>query len=95
MLETNDKNKSGVHSDPAAVALEALAWTLSDGKRAERMLDLTGLTPDRLRDAITSRALQSAILRFLESYEPDLMACADALGVRPEALVSARRELEA
>jgi hypothetical protein len=95
MLETNGNIRGATPADPSALALDALAWILTDGKRAERMLDLTGLTPDRLREAITSRSLQSAILRFLESYEPDLVACAEALDVRPEALVSARRELDA
>jgi hypothetical protein len=33
-------------------------------------------------------------LRFLEAHEPDLVAVAEALGVKPELLVQARRELE-
>jgi hypothetical protein len=88
MLETNGK-------DSTALALHALGWILADDKRAERMLSLTGLTPARLREAVSEPALQAAILRFLESYEPDLVACAEDLAVRPEALVAARRELEA
>lgn len=59
------------------------------------MLDLTGLTPDRLRDAISQRATQSAILAFLEAHEPDLVAAAEHIGVTPEALVRARQELDA
>ena len=31
------------------LALEALGWALADEKRAERLLSLTGLTPERLR----------------------------------------------
>ncbi len=88
MLETNDK-------DASALALHALGWILADDKRAERMLSLTGITPDGLREAIGSPVLQAAVLRFLEGYEPDLVACAETLSVRPEALVAARRELEA
>ena len=37
----------------------------------------------------------AAILSFLEGHEADLIECADSLGVRPEALVAARRTLEA
>lgn len=59
------------------------------------MLDLTGLTPDRLRGAISERAMQSAILSFLEAHEPDLIAAAGHIGVAPEVLVRARQELEA
>jgi len=34
------------------------------------------------------------LLRFLESYEPDLMAVAAAIDVKPQALVEARQQLE-
>ena len=95
MLETNGNNQGGGHGDPSALALNALAWILADSNRAERMLSLTGITPDGLREAIGSPALQAAILRHLEGYEPDLLACAEALMVRPDTLVSARRELDA
>jgi hypothetical protein len=37
----------------------------------------------------------SAALGFLENHEPDLIACAESLGVKPEALVRGRMELEA
>jgi Protein of unknown function (DUF3572) len=94
MHETNG-NTDTDPKDASALALAALGWILSDSQRAARMLELTGLTPDRLRGAIGASALQAAILRFLEGYEPDLVACAAALAVRPESLVSARKELEA
>jgi hypothetical protein len=35
------------------------------------------------------------VLGFLEAHEPDLVACAAELGIKPEALVAARRSLEA
>ena len=75
--------------------MSALAWTLSDGPRAERLLALTGLDADELRARATDPALLAAVLGFLESYEPDLMSCADALDVKPEALIRAHQELEA
>ncbi|HEV2867405.1 MAG TPA: DUF3572 family protein [Allosphingosinicella sp.] len=34
------------------------------------------------------------MLRFLEGHEPDLVACAEALGLTPLQLVEARRSLE-
>jgi adenine/guanine phosphoribosyltransferase-like PRPP-binding protein len=80
---------------PSDLALEALAWTLQDDRRAERMLSLTGLTPDGLRAHIAERATQAAVLSFLEAHEPDLIACADVIGVSPAALVAARQELDA
>jgi len=77
-----------------ALALSALGWTLADGARADRLLALTGLTPDDLRSRLGEPALLAAVLRFLESHEPDLVACADDLGVSAAELVEARRALE-
>lgn len=82
-------------ADAATLALSALAWTLSEQHRAERLLALTGLDADELRARATDPTLLAAVLGFLAQYEPDLMACADALDVRPEALIRAHRELEA
>ncbi len=81
-------------NDPEALALSALGWALSDQARAERLLALTGLTPDDLRARLGEASVLAAILGFLESHEPDLLACAEALGVPPTALVDARRRLE-
>ena len=79
---------------PDALALAALAWTLADEARARRLLDTTGLTPQALRDGLGEPALLSALLRFLEAHEPDLIACAEAVGVSPADLVDARQRLE-
>ena len=78
----------------AALALQALAWSLGDEDRAQRLLDLTGLDPSDLRARAGEPAVLGAVLGFLEAHEPDLLACADALGVRPESLVAARERLE-
>ena len=75
--------------DAESHALSALAWILADEARARRLLDLTGLTPDDLRRRIGERAVLAAVLGFLAAHEPDLIACADALQVKPAALVAA------
>lgn len=80
--------------DAQTLALLALAWSLEDARRADRLLALTGLTTHDLRDRATEPALGAAVLAFLESYEPDLIACAAHLDVKPERLVGARAELE-
>jgi hypothetical protein len=79
---------------PDALALAALGWILQETGRADRLLALTGLTPENLRAQLGEPALLAAILRFLEAHEPDLLACAEALGVAPARLVEARRSLE-
>ena len=81
-------------TDPQAVALAALAATLTDERRAARFLDLTGLSPDGIRARLGDPALLSACLIFLEAHEPDLEAVASALDLSPKALIAAREELE-
>ena len=78
---------------PEVLALEALGWALADERRAERLLSLTGLTPERLRHGIEDRGVQAAVLEFLANHEPDLVLAADALCTTPAALVAAHREL--
>ena len=88
------REKFGNTPDPALVGLMALGWALQDERRAHRLLDLTGLSPDMLRSQTSDPVMLSAILAFLESHEADLIACADALALDPATLVNAHRELQ-
>ena len=81
-------------NDPAALALRALAATFNDQRLAERFLSLSGIDPPDLRHRAADADVLAALLRFLEAHEPDLVAVAGQVGVKPEALVAARRELE-
>jgi hypothetical protein len=81
--------------DPEVLALQALVWTIGEPDRADRMIAVTGLFPDDLRARAAEPAVLGAVIEYLESYEPDLVACARALGAPPEALVGARQALEA
>jgi hypothetical protein len=80
--------------DAEALALAALAATLTDERRARRFLDLTGLDSDELRSRAGERSLLAALLGFLEAHEPDLVDVAQAIGTKPENLINARSELE-
>ena len=80
--------------DAEALALQALAATLTDERRARRFLDLTGMESDELRARAGERGLLAALLGFLEAHEPDLVAVAQAIGIEPENLVRVRGELE-
>ena len=80
--------------DAEALALQALAATLMDERRARRFLDLTGMDSEELRARACDRGLLAALLTFLEAHEPDLVEVAQTVGVKPENLVSARQELE-
>ncbi len=81
-------------NDPSIRALLALSWLLADGERAERLLSLTGLTADDLRQGASNPRILAEIIRYLEGNEPDLIAAAEAAGTTPAALVNARIELE-
>lgn len=72
------------------LALSALGWILAEDARAQRLLSLTGLDPNDLRARIGDPAVLDAVLAFLESHQPDLIACANAIGAKPEALIHAR-----
>ena len=82
------------HNDAATLALSALAATLTDERRAERFLSLTGLSPDGIRVRLGDPSLLAACITFLEAHEPDLIAVAKDIGVKPEDLLRARAELE-
>jgi len=86
---------SETNHDPEALALRALVWTLAEPTRASRLLDVTGLTPGDLRSRAGDPAVLAAALGFLEAHEPDLIACAEALGISPAAIVAAHGALDA
>lgn len=66
---------------------------LTEEARAERLLALTGLTPEELRGGLGDRAVLAAVLEFLAGHEADLVAAAIALDLPPEEISSAARDL--
>ena len=87
--------EADTNEDMHTVARGGGAGPRGEPRRAERLIALTGLAPDDLRARIGDATVLAACLGFLEGHEPDLIACAGALGVAPERLVAARRALEA
>jgi hypothetical protein len=81
-------------NDAETIALSALAATLTDERRAQRFLDLSGIDTGELRSRAADPALLAAVLRFLEAHQPDLIEVAAAIGVKPEQLVMVREALE-
>jgi len=81
-------------NDAIALALRALTAALGDQRLADRFLSMSGIDPPDLRQRAGDPVLLAALLRFLEAHEPDLVAIAEQLNVKPAALVAARRELE-
>jgi hypothetical protein len=93
MRPTPENRKQDSSPDAATLALMALGWTLSDGARADRLLALTGLDVDMLRAGVADPAVLGAVLAFLADHEPDLVACAEAIGVAPVDLIAAGEHL--
>lgn len=93
---TRDQHLSAVPKRaPETIALEALGWVLTDQPRADRLLALTGLSPDDLRGGLGDRAVLAAVLEFLAGHEADLVAAAIALDLPPEEIAAAARALAA
>jgi len=88
-METNPN----LGPDSDIIALQALGWVLQDQDRAERLLALTGLDPRELRSGLEDPAMLSSLLGFLANHEPDLIACAEAIGVAPGKLAAAADHL--
>jgi len=92
-LTIPERPKSPAQADAQLLALSALGWVLTDEDRAGRLLALTGLTPDILRDGLGDPAVLGAVLDFLANHEPDMVEAADALGITPQELANAARKL--
>src|SRR3546814_18636778 len=82
MMKAEDTNAD----DPEMVALDALIWLLHDERRAARLLHVSGLTTDGLRAGVGDHATLAAVMTFLEGHEPDLLACAAGMDVKPDVL---------
>lgn len=95
MRPDGEIGKGDAREQAQTLALMALGWILSDGARADRLLALTGLDSDMLRDGLGNAAVLGAVLTFLADHEPDLVACAQELGVDPADLIAAREALGA
>lgn len=80
-------------TDPAVLALMALAHVAGDEDMGPRFLALTGMDAGALRANADKPATLTALLDYLMANEHDLVATADAIGVKPEALALAARKL--
>jgi ABC-type uncharacterized transport system YnjBCD substrate-binding protein len=80
-------------TDPAVLALQALAHVAGDEAMGPRFLALTGMDAAELRANADKPATLMALLDYLMANEADLIATAEAIGVKPEALALAARQL--
>ena len=74
---------------PEVIALQALAHVAGDPDLGPRFLALSGLDVDTLRTRAGDPVILAAVIDFLTGREADLIACAEAIGAKPQALVAA------
>jgi hypothetical protein len=82
------------YSSADVIALQVLAWVIGDDNRSQRLLDMTGLSVDDLRERAGSSEVLSAVMGWLASHEPDVLAASDDLKIPPEYLARAIYELD-
>ena len=76
-----------------AIALNSMAFILAEDALRDRFMALSGVDAGDIRERIQDPAFLASVMDFLVGFEPDLMACAESLNEKPEALVSAWRAL--
>jgi hypothetical protein len=72
----------------ATLALRALAAIIADAAMRDRFIDLTGYDAGTLRARAGHADVHEAVAAFLAGHEPDLIAVARTLGVKPEMIVA-------
>lgn len=77
-----------------ALALQVLTFILADPKQASRFLNLTGSTPQNLREIAISRDLQAATLEYLLSDEGLLLVFCQEAGIEPSLISPAHQLLQ-
>lgn len=84
------------HSDGASerLAIEVLGWLAADEDRLFRFVAASGLEPGTLRESLHDPGFLGAVLDHVMSDEPSLLACAEALDVKPERIASAWQRLQ-
>jgi hypothetical protein len=76
-----------------SLALDVLLWIAGEPDRLMPFLVGAGLSPDTLRASAGDPAFLAGVLDHVMGDEPVLLACARALGVKPERIAAAWRRL--
>lgn len=91
----SNQTASDARSERAeTIALQGLAFLLSEPRLLERFLGETGLAPDELRANAGSREVLEAALTVLLNDEALLLMFAANAGLPPEDVVQAHGDLE-
>ena len=75
------------------LAVQALAYLAGEPEQLARFLALSGIGPDTIRSAAGDPQFLAGVLDYLTGEEPLLIAFADHLQIKPEAVARARAVL--
>ena len=75
------------------LAILALGFLAGDPERLGRFLSLAGIAPGMIRAAASDPAFLAGVLDHVAADEPLLLAVAEHVGVKPEAVMRARAAL--
>jgi hypothetical protein len=75
------------------LALDVLLWITADEDRLLPFLAASGLGPETLRASAREPAFLVGVLDHVMGDEAVLLACAEALGVKPERIAAAWQRL--
>ncbi|MFO0993645.1 MAG: DUF3572 domain-containing protein [Hyphomicrobiales bacterium] len=79
--------------DAEAIALNCLGFLAEDGERLGRFLALSGISPQSLRAQASEPSFLAGVLDYLLADEKLLLAFSETQGLKPEAVIGARRRL--
>lgn len=86
-----------VHADDTefaeALAIRALAHLAQDNEVLERFLSITGLAPDKIREAAASPGFLAGVLDYLMQNEALLLTFSENNNIEAESILAAHRQL--
>ena len=72
-----------------AIAIDALTFIVSSAETAGRFIDVTGVDLSRIREEATKPDFLRGVMQFIIESDELIVACATAVGVKPEEVVAA------
>lgn len=76
-----------------ALAIQALGHLAQDKEVLERFLSVTGLAPDKIREAAASPGFLAGVLDYMMQNEALLLTFSENNNIKAETIIDAHRQL--
>jgi hypothetical protein len=93
-MPSHFKQNQTLGPDAETIAIKALSFLAGRPEELGRFLALTGIDPSSLRQSAAEPGFLGGVLDFLLQDEPLMMVFAEAEGIAPAAIASARHHLD-